>query len=135
MFFYIINRFELINCILKNLEKMILWTDQGKIWKFPIDNEQGMDVEKQTDFTEHIMLDMHLEGWCPTKGPIRHFMELVCVGLSKNNFLSAQEKKDHIMWYKEYFEAKKDALGSLLTLGITDGNDTEKGDQTKQIEN
>jgi len=22
-------------------EKMILWTDQGKLWKFPIDNEQG----------------------------------------------------------------------------------------------
>lgn len=23
-------------------EKMILWTDEGKIWRFPIDNEQGM---------------------------------------------------------------------------------------------
>ncbi len=22
-------------------EQMILWTEQGKIWKFPIDNEQG----------------------------------------------------------------------------------------------
>lgn len=22
-------------------EKMILWTEQGKIWHFPIDNEQG----------------------------------------------------------------------------------------------
>lgn len=22
-------------------QQMILWTDQGKIWKFPIDNEQG----------------------------------------------------------------------------------------------
>lgn len=23
-------------------QKMILWTEQGKVWKFPIDNEQGM---------------------------------------------------------------------------------------------
>lgn len=23
-------------------EEMILWTEQGKLWKFPIDNEQGM---------------------------------------------------------------------------------------------
>lgn len=22
-------------------EKMIVWTNQGKVWKFPIDNEQG----------------------------------------------------------------------------------------------
>lgn len=22
-------------------QEMILWTEQGKIWKFPIDNEQG----------------------------------------------------------------------------------------------
>lgn len=22
-------------------QKMILWTNQGKVWKFPIDNEQG----------------------------------------------------------------------------------------------
>lgn len=24
-------------------EKMIQWTNQGKIWKFPIDNDQGED--------------------------------------------------------------------------------------------
>lgn len=99
---------------------MAQWTDQGKVWKFPIDNEQGMDLEKQTDFTEHIMLDMHLEDWCPSRGPVRHFMELVCVGLSKNNFLSAEEKKDHILWYKQYFEEKKENLGELMSLGIAD---------------
>lgn len=108
---------------------MIMWTDQGKAWKFPIDNEQGMDEEKQTDFTEHVMLEMHLENWCPTRGPIRHFMELVCVGLSKNNFLTAKDKKDHIMWYKDYFESKRDVLGELLTLGLS-----ESEQQPKQIE-
>ena len=109
-------------------EKMILWTEQGKVWKFPIDNEQGMELEKNTDFTEHVLLDMHLDGWCPTRGPIRHFMELVCVGLSKNCFLSAQEKRDHILWYREYFESKSDVLGDLLKLGLNEG------DQPKQIE-
>jgi small subunit ribosomal protein S31 len=111
-------------------EKMALWTEQGKVWKFPIDNEQGWEEEHQTDFTEHVMLEMHLEDWCPSKGPVRHFMELVCVGLSKNNFLSAREKYDHIMWYKGYFEEKRETLGDLMTLGIGEGS----SDEQKQID-
>lgn len=111
-------------------EKMALWTEQGKVWKFPIDNEQGWEEEHLTDFTEHVMLEMHLEDWCPQRGPVRHFMELVCVGLSKNNFLSAKEKYDHIMWYKGYFEEKKETLGDLMTLGIGEGSREE----SKQIE-
>lgn len=91
-------------------QKMVLWTEQGKVWQFPIDNEQGLEAEKSVHFSEHVFLDAHLEGWCPKKGPIRHFMELVCVGLSKNAFYTIQEKRDHIMWYKEYFESKKDIL-------------------------
>ena len=31
-------------------------------------------------------------------------MELVCVGLSKNPYISAEKKIEHIKWYKEYFE-------------------------------
>ncbi|KAL0901214.1 hypothetical protein ABMA27_006516 [Loxostege sticticalis] len=98
-------------------QKMILWTEQGKVWKFPIDNEQGLEEEQNIHFSEHVFLDSHLEGWCPKKGPIRHFMELVCVGLSKNAFYTVQEKKDHIMWYKEYFESKK---GVLTEVGAWD---------------
>lgn len=97
---------------------MIMWTDQGKLWKFPIDNEQGMDEEMAVDFSEHVLLEMYLD-WCPTSGPVRHFMELVCVGLSKNHFLTAKEKKDHIFWYRDYFEEKKDLLGDLMTMGKT----------------
>lgn len=69
-----------------------------------------LEEEKKVHFSEHIFLDAHLEGWCPKKGPVRHFMELVCVGLSKNAFYTVNEKKEHIMWYKEYFESKKDLL-------------------------
>lgn len=95
-------------------QKMALWTEQGKLWKFPIDNEQGLLEEAKVSFTEHIFLDEHLEPWCPKRGPIRHFMELVCVGLSKNYFITAQEKKEHILWFRDYFEDKKDLLKQVI---------------------
>ena len=97
-------------------EKMMQWTDQQKIWQFPIDNEQGMEDEKQVDFSEHIFLEQHLEGWCPNRGPVSHFMELVCVGLSKNPYITAQDKLDHINWYRDYFAEKKSLLDELINL-------------------
>ena len=99
---------------------MMQWTDEGKLWQFPINNEQGMEEEHEVDFSEHVLLEMHLEEWCPTSGPVRHFMELVCVGLSKNYYLSAKEKQDHILWYRDYFEQKKDLLGDLMLMGKND---------------
>lgn len=96
---------------------MIQWTEQGKLWRFPIDNEQDWHLEKDVDFSEHVLLEMFIEDWCPPSGPVRHFMELICVGLSKNHWLTAQEKRDHIDWYRGYFEEKKDLLGDLMTLG------------------
>ena len=97
-------------------EKMILWTDQEKLWKFPIDNEQGMEDEKLVDFSEHIFLEQHLEGWCPNRGPVRHFMELVCVGLSKNPYITIRDKQEHINWYKDYFAQKKTLLDDLINV-------------------
>nr|XP_016935519.2 28S ribosomal protein S31, mitochondrial [Drosophila suzukii] len=96
-------------------EQMVLWTDQNKVWRFPINNEQDWVDEVNVDFSEHIFLEQHLEDWCPSKGPIRHFMELVCVGLSKNPYVTAQEKKDHILWFRDYFQAKKDILKDLIS--------------------
>lgn len=95
-------------------EKIVKWTDDNKVWNFPIDNEQGMETEANVDFSEHVFLEQHLEGWCPDKGPIRHFMELVCVGLSKNPYITANEKKEHILWYRDYFDKKKDVLKDLI---------------------
>ena len=66
--------------------------------------------EKKVGFHEHVFLEHHLVGWCPKQGPVRHFMELVCTGLSKNPYLTVERKKRHIEWYKNYFEAKKDIL-------------------------
>lgn len=88
------------------LEEMILWTEQGKLWHFPVDNEQGLDYSKDP-FHQHVFLEHHLEPWCPKVGPVRHFMELVCAGLSKNPYITAQRKKETIMWFKAYFERPK----------------------------
>lgn len=97
-------------------EEMIQWTEKGMLWKFPINNEDGLVNEADVPFSEHVFLEKHLVPWCPAKGPIRHFMELVCVGLSKNPYITVEDKKAHILWYKEYFVGKSDLLKSV---GIT----------------
>lgn len=117
-------------------QELMQWTDQGKLWRFPINNEQGfiiiipsnivfvllllianyilgMEEEEKVHFSEHVFMERHLKDWCPKKGPIRHFMELVCVGLSKNHWLTVEEKVGHITWYKNYFEDKKALLHEL----------------------
>lgn len=69
-----------------------------------------MEEEQNVYFAEHVFLEKYLEPWCPPKGPVRHFMELVCVGLSKNPYMTVETKKEHIEWYKNYFEEKKQLL-------------------------
>ncbi|KAL9867317.1 small ribosomal subunit protein mS31 [Geothlypis trichas] len=91
-------------------EEMIQWTKEGILWEFPIDNEVGM--EDDAEFHEHIFLDKHLQGF-PKEGPIRHFMELVICGLSKNPYLSVKQKVEHIEWFQKYFEEKKELLQEI----------------------
>ncbi|NXQ31189.1 RT31 protein, partial [Alaudala cheleensis] len=91
-------------------EEMIQWTKEGILWEFPIDNEVGM--EDDAEFHEHIFLDKHLKGF-PKEGPIRHFMELVICGLSKNPYLSVKQKVEHIEWFQKYFEEKKELLQEI----------------------
>lgn len=64
----------------------------------------GLDIEHNTPFTEHIFMEDHLEPWCPAQGAVRNFMELVCVGLSKNPYLSVEQKVEHINFYRNYFD-------------------------------
>ncbi|NWY66014.1 RT31 protein, partial [Erithacus rubecula] len=91
-------------------EEMIQWTKEGILWEYPIDNEVGM--EDDAEFHEHIFLEKHLEGF-PKEGPIRHFMELVICGLSKNPYLSVKQKVEHIEWFQNYFEEKKELLQEI----------------------
>ncbi|XP_066593878.1 small ribosomal subunit protein mS31 [Prorops nasuta] len=109
-------------------QEMIKWTEEGKLWHFPIDNEQGLEEEKNIHFSEHVFLERYLKDWCPNKGPIRHFMELVCVGLSKNPYYTVDEKVNHIMWYKEYFCEKEEILEQLGVI------DSPMKNSIKQIE-
>lgn len=86
-------------------DEMITWTEQGILWKFPIDCEQGLDKEAQVGFHEHVFLDHLIEDF-PARGPIRHFMELIITGLSKNPYLTVEQKKEHVQWFREYFSDK-----------------------------
>lgn len=89
-----------------------------------------MEEEAKIHFSEHIFMERHLKNWCPRRGPIRHFMELVCVGLSKNPYMTVEEKVGHITWYRDYFEDKKDLLNELELLDKTLDESKDK----KQIE-
>lgn len=94
-------------------EQMIHWTDKGILWQLPVDNEQGLEEEKKTYFADHVFLEPLLDGWCPESGPVRNFMELVCVGLSRNHWLSVEEKRAHINWYRDYLGGKASLLREL----------------------
>lgn len=90
-------------------EEMMQWTKEGKLWQYPINNEAGLDEEASVPFHEHVFLEKHLESF-PRQGPVRHFMELVITGLSKNHHLTVQQKQEHIAWFRDYFQQKDDVM-------------------------
>lgn len=91
-------------------EEMIQWTKEGKLWQYPINNETGLEEEASIPFHEHVFLDKQLEDGFPRQGPVRHFMELVVAGLSKNPHLTVAQKREHIDWFREYFQQKEEVL-------------------------
>ncbi|XP_039888782.1 28S ribosomal protein S31, mitochondrial [Simochromis diagramma] len=91
-------------------EEMIQWTKEGKLWQYPVNNEAGLEEEAKVPFHEHIFLEKHLEEGFPREGPVRHFMELVVTGLSRNPYLTVQQKKEHISWFRDYFHQKEEVL-------------------------
>jgi len=66
----------------------------------------GMEAELKVPFHEHVFMEPKIDYWCPKQGPIRNFMELVCVALSKNPYLTVDEKDEYLEWYHEYFKGK-----------------------------
>ncbi|XP_063954858.1 small ribosomal subunit protein mS31-like [Lytechinus pictus] len=93
-------------------EEAMKLTEEGKLWKYPIDNEQGMEEEKKVAFHEHIFLDHLLEDF-PRRAQVLDFMELVLIGLSKNPFLTVAQKHDHVAWFRDYFWQKEDIFVKL----------------------
>nr|XP_023680480.1 28S ribosomal protein S31, mitochondrial [Paramormyrops kingsleyae] len=97
-------------------EEMIQWTKEGKLWRYPIDNEAGLEEEAHVPFHEHVFLERHLEDGFPKRGPVRHFMELVVLGLAKNPYVTVNQKVQHIAWFRDYFRAKEDILSEAGAL-------------------
>lgn len=83
----------------------------------------GLDEEAKVPFTNHIFLEEYIESWCPKKGAVHNFMELLCIALSKNPYLSVQQKREHLDWYRDYFEDKRDILQRII--------EEKKNDTTK----
>ncbi|CAB3403274.1 unnamed protein product [Caenorhabditis bovis] len=94
-----------------SFEEQIEWTAKGKQWEYPIDNEFKLGDEENVSFIDHVFLERHLPSLgIPKKGPIAHFMHLVCVGLSKNPYMTAAKKRDHLQWFADYFNEEKQKL-------------------------
>jgi len=85
----------------------------------------GMDEEAKVGFHEHIFLEQLIDDRFPASGPIRHFMELVVVGLSKSPYLTVAEKHAHIAWYAEYFKEKYEIIERSQTAAAAAGDGGE----------
>lgn len=88
-------------------EELITLTEQGRLWKFPIDNEQGLEAEKQVPFEDHVFLDQYLEDF-PKSEYIQSFMGYVIAGLGRNYWMTTDRKREIINFYKGYFEHNRD---------------------------
>ena len=67
---------------------------------YPVDNQDGQVAEKGIGFAEHVLLDDLYKDF-PKAGPIRNFIELVITGLSQNPYLTPEEKREHVAWFKK----------------------------------
>ena len=65
-----------------------------------------MEEESKRGFHEHVFIEQLIDDRFPSRGPIRHFMDLVAVGLSNNPYFTVDEKRAHVDWYAEYFKDK-----------------------------
>jgi small subunit ribosomal protein S31 len=112
---------------INGFDEMIMLTNEGKLWRFPIDNEQDIDeAEAQIPFHEHVFLDSYLEKF-PQIEPIQEFMVLALNGLSQNSFLSLNEKKEIIDWYIKYFKENEELIKKALE------SENEKAEQINQL--
>ncbi|VDO07083.1 unnamed protein product [Rodentolepis nana] len=92
-----------------HFEELIQWTLDGKLWKFPINNEQDCVEELETPFHEHVFLNRYLKNkksGAKYPAPLKAFMDLVCAGLGQNPYITAQQKKEHLEWFEGYFASK-----------------------------
>jgi len=91
----------------------------------------GLDDEAKVGFHEHIFIEQLIDDRFPASGPIRHFMELVAVGLSKSPYLTVAEKHAYIAWYADYFKDKYALMEqSESSSAAADADDKEQQTET-----
>lgn len=88
-------------------DELIKLTEDGKLWKYPIDNEAGLEAEKQVPFEDHVFLDHLLEDF-PKNDYIQSYMKLVISGLARNHWMTVERKHDIVKFHKDYFEEKQE---------------------------
>jgi hypothetical protein len=89
-------------------EEQIEWTEKGAMWPYPINNEYLIGSEEKVGFYDHVFLEPYVAKYgLPKTGPIAHFMELVCVGLSKNPYMTIEKKREHLDWFAHYFSKQQ----------------------------
>ncbi len=71
------------------------------------------DPDMHMPFYEHVLLDRYLDDF-PQHQVVQNFMKLVLNGLSQNAYLSVNEKKEAITWYKNFFENNLDDLKDAM---------------------
>lgn len=86
-------------------EEMANLTEEGKLWHYPIDNEQGLLEESNVPFYEHVLLEDLIQDF-PKEGPVRDFMELIVIGLSHNPYITVERKHETINYYRDFFKDK-----------------------------
>ena len=95
-------------------EEMINWTNDGKLWKYPINNEDGLAQQTERErFDDHVFFDDLIEQ-SPDKQPIREFMTDAALGLSKNPYMTAERKRSYLQYYNEYFNENKELVDTLV---------------------
>jgi len=97
----------------------------------------GLDDEAKVGFHEHVFLETLIDDRFPATGPVRHFMELVAVGLSKSPYLTVTEKHAHIAWYAEYFKDKYELIeqsqAAAAAAAAAEAADAEQQDTTTDV--
>eukprot|EP00117_Sycon_ciliatum_P026598 scpid92103/ scgid21801/ Uncharacterized protein C32A3.2 len=84
------------------------WSDElaksEKLFKFPIDNEREKwrTVERNVTFSDHIDFEEYLQ-WVPVEGPVCAFMDLIVLGLSRNNTMPVTKKREILKNFRNHF--------------------------------
>lgn len=83
---------------------------------FPLFSFLDIGAEADVPFYDHVLLERHLQDF-PKSPLIRQFMELVCVGLGRNPYWTAEQKLEHINWFRKFFNEKMNVFNETVHTG------------------